>query len=135
MALKLLKNPEVRYGPLPGIEAARELLAHRLDLQVYEGAMEYLDLHLGRVQDCYEILSSSPKRLATIKRKIKARWAFINTTRALRMIMVFHRENPFVLNQMAIRIKGMPGQNGLKPHYEYLLRLLISLGSREAGTL
>ncbi len=130
--MKLLKNPEVRYGPLPRIEAAQKLLEPRLDLQVYEGAMEYLELHINRIQECFETLQSVG-RYWTIQ-KLQAKKAFTNTTRALRMIMVFHQENPFVLNQMAIRIKEeLDRETELASHYEYLLRILKELGSREAG--
>lgn len=128
--MKLLENPEVRYGPLPKIEAARRLLEPRLDLQVYEGAMDYLSLHLARVKECYRVLVEEKG----FWRRYRAKAAFTNTTRALRMIMVFHRDNPFVLNEMAKEIKTEAGgSEELKPHYEYLLSLLVKLGSREAG--
>ncbi|HBI57189.1 MAG: hypothetical protein PHT52_01835 [Eubacteriales bacterium] len=132
--MKLLENPEIRYGPLPGIEAAQKLLEPRLDLQVYEGAMDYLELHLSRVQECYATLMSRDRGFWAFMQKLRAKKAFTNTTLALRMIMVFHQKNPFVLNQMVIRIKReLEKDNELKPHYEYLLRLLKKLGSREAG--
>ncbi|MDD4657913.1 MAG: hypothetical protein PHW26_02590 [Eubacteriales bacterium] len=132
--MKLLENPEIRYGPLPRIEAAQKLLEPRPDLQVYEGAMEYLELHLKRVQECYATLMSRDKGFWAFMLKAKAKKSFTNTTRALRMIMVFHRENKFVLNQIALRLKNELEQGSvLKPHYEYLLRLLQELGSREAG--
>jgi len=132
--LKLLEYPEIRYGPLPEMEAAQKLLEPRLDLQVYEGAMEYLELHLNRVQECYATLVSQDRGFWAFMLKAKAKKAFTNTTRALRMIMVFHRENKFVLNEMANRIKKELEQDSeLTPHYKYLLRLLKKLGSREAG--
>ncbi len=132
--MKLLKNPEVRYGPLPRIEAAQKLLEPRLDLQVYEGAMEYLELHINRIQECFQTLQSQEKGYWAFIQRLQAKKAFKNTTRALRMIMVFHQENPFVLNQMAIRIKEeLDRETELASHYEYLLRILKELGSREAG--
>lgn len=132
--MKLLKYPEILYGPLPAIEAAQKLLENRLDLQVYEGAMEYLELHLKRVQECYATLVSRDRGFWDFWQRVKAKKAFINTTRALRMIMVFHKANRFVLNEMAIRIKKELEQDSeLTPHYEYLLCLLKELGSREAG--
>lgn len=129
--MKLLENPEVRYGPLPALEAARRLLEPRLDLQVYEGAMKYLNLHLNRVKECYGALSRAE---TGFWQRFKAKAAFTNTTRALRMIMVFHQENRFVLNEMALRVKAeREVVKDLMPHYEYLLSLLKALGSREAG--
>lgn len=132
-ALKLLKNPEVRYGPLPAKEAASKLLEPRPDLQAYEGAMKYLDLHLNRVKGAIETMLSRDKGFWAFWLRTKAKQEFINTTRALRMIMTFHRENPFVLNQMALRLKEeLANEPALALHYEYLLRLLAALGSREA---
>lgn len=127
--MELLENPEVRYGPLPSIEAARRLLEPRLDLQVYQGAMDYLNLHLARIQECYAVITEKKG----FWHRYKAKAAFTNTTRALRMIMVFHRDNMFVLNEMAKKIKTeMDGVEELRPHYLYLLSLLKILGSREA---
>jgi len=131
--VKLLENPEVRYGPLPRIEAAQNLLEPRPDLQVYEGAMEYLELHINRIKECYQTLQTKDRGFWAFSLRLQAKKAFTNTTRALRMIMVFHQENPFVLNQMAIRIKEeLEEDTPLAPHYHYLLRLLKELGSREA---
>lgn len=133
--MKLLENPEVRYGPLPEIQGAKALLESRPDLQAYEGAMEYLELHLDRVKDCYGTIEVRGRGIFAWLQRVKARQAFTNTTRALRMIMVFHQENPFVLNQMALRIQEELGATALELHYQYLLRLLNKLGSREAGAL
>lgn len=131
--MKLLENPEVRYGPLPRIEAAQKLLEPRLDLQVYEGAMEYLELHINRIKECYQTLQAGERGFWALSLRLQAKKAFTNTTRALRMIMVFHQENPFVLNQMAIRIKKeLEEDTPLAPHYDYLLRILKELGSRDA---
>lgn len=132
--MKLLDNPEVRYGPLPRLEAAQKLLDPRPDLHVSEGALEYLELHLARVEESYSILHRREKGFWSFLERLKARKTFTNTTRALRMIMVFHHENKYCLNKMAVRIKEKLAQkDDLAPHYSYLLRLLAKLGSSEAG--
>lgn len=131
--MKLLQYPEIRYGPLPRLEAAQKLLAPRPDLQVMEGAMEYLELHLNRVQESYAVYSRRGWDFWTVLLRLKAKKTFTNTTRALRMIMVFHHENKAVLDKMAARIKEkLALEDALAPHYRYLLRLLASLGSAEA---
>lgn len=131
--MKLLEFPEVRYGPLPKWDAAAKLLKPRPDLQELEGAMEYLDLHLNRVAESYSILQKKETGFWGFLGRLKAKKEFINTTRALRMIMVFHRENKGVLDQMAKAIKEKLDQDDeLALHYSYLLRLLAELESPEA---
>lgn len=131
--MKLLQYPEIRYGPLPRLEAAQKLLDPRPDLQVLEGALDYLELHLARVEKSYATLQRKGWDFWTVTERMKAKKAFTNTTRALRMIMVFHHENKFLLNKMAARIKEkLELQDELAPHYRYLLRMLDQLGSSEA---
>lgn len=131
--MRLLEYPEVRYGPLPRLEAAQKLLELRPDLQGSEGAMEYLDLHIGRVEESYATLLNKDRDFWSVLDRLKAKKAFTNTTRALRMIMVFHTKNKYVLNQMAVKIKAkLEEKDELAPHYSYLLRLLAELGSTEA---
>ena len=127
--MKLLDNPELRYGPLPRPEAAQALLEPRPDLQTSKGALEYLELHLGRVRECLVPLAGRDRGLWSFILRNKAKAAFTNTTRALRMIMVFHRESSYVLSEMARRIREeQQEEKALEPHYEYLLRLLHELG-------
>lgn len=131
--MKLLQYPEIRYGPLPKLEAAQKLLAPRPDLQVEEGALEYLELHLNRVQESYATWKRRGQDFWAVLMRMKAKKAFTNTTRALRMIMVFHQEDKAVLDKMAVRIKEkLALEDDLAPHYRYLLRLLARLGSAEA---
>lgn len=131
--MKLLQYPEVRYGPLPRLEEAKKLLEPRLDLQVTDGALEYLELHLARVEENYAAINSKGMDFWTVLGRIKAKKSFTNTTRAMRMIMVFHHENKYALNKMAERIKQkLELGDDLAPHYSYLLRLLAQLGSSEA---
>ena len=131
--MKLLEYPEIRYGPLPKVEQAQRLLLPRPDLQTPEGAMKYLELHLNRIEDNYAYLTAGGKDFWTVLLRLKAKKSFTNTTRALRMIMVFHHEDKELLGQMAVRIKEKQEQvSELVPHYSYLLRLLKKLGSPEA---
>lgn len=131
--MELLQYPEIRYGPLPKPEDAQKLLAPRPDLQVIEGALGYLELHLGRVEESYAALQRQGWNLWTVLSRMKAKKSFTNTTRALRMIMVFHRDNELLLNKMAMRIKEkLQLGDELAPHYRYLLRTLDRLGSDEA---
>lgn len=131
--MKLLQYPEVRYGSLPKLEAAQKLLAPRPDLQALEGALDYLEMHLERVEKDYATVQRRGWDFWTVLERLKAKKSFTNTTRALRMIMVFHTKNKFLLNKMAVRIKEKLELGGvLAPHYEYLLRQLALLGSSEA---
>lgn len=131
--MKLLEYPEIRYGPLPKVEQAQRLLLPRPDLQTPEGALKYLELHLNRTEDNYAYLTAGGKDFWTVLLRLKAKKSFTNTTRALRMIMVFHHEDKELLGQMAVRIKEKQEQvSELVPHYSYLLRLLKKLGSPEA---
>ena len=54
--------------------------------------MEYLELHLNRVQESYAVYSRRGWDFWTVLLRLKAKKTFTNT-RALRMIMVFHHEN------------------------------------------
>lgn len=95
--------------------------------------MKYLELHLNRTEDNYAYLTAGGKDFWTVLLRLKAKKSFTNTTRALRMIMVFHHEDKELLGQMAVRIKEKQEQvSELVPHYSYLLRLLKKLGSPEA---
>ncbi len=131
--MKLLQYPEIRYGPMPKVAAAQKLLGPCPDLQVLDGALKYLELHLARVEESYAVLQRKGWDFWTVLDRMKAKKSFTNTTRALRMIMVFHHEDKVLLNKMAVRTKEkLASGDELAPHYRYLLRMLARLGSAEA---
>lgn len=131
--MKILKNPERRYGRLPKMKQVHRLMLPHPHLQQAEGALEYLEKHLARVEENYPVLCSEDRDMWSIMLRAKAKKAFTNTTRALRVIMVYHHKDTDLLDKMALRLKEVMEQGGeLVPHYQYLLTQLAELGSKVA---
>jgi len=92
-----------------------------------------MELHLSRVEEAYADYSAKGYDFWTIIKRVKAKKTFTNTTRALRMIMVFHHENLYVLRKMADRLKEkLELGDELASHYSYLLSQLEELEGSEA---
>ncbi|MTI95833.1 MAG: hypothetical protein FH749_10180 [Firmicutes bacterium] len=126
--MKLLENPEDRYGPLPTRSfVERELKPHK-HLQTNEGAWEYLELHLARVEECFAELQKEDNNIWGWLARKRATSSFTNTTKALRVIIKYHEEDLELLTKMRKHIETKAEErNGLEPHYRYLLGLLDEL--------
>ena len=127
--MEILANPHERYGPLPSWQQADKLLASHPKLRTPQGAEEYLEKHIQRVKHLYQLLTGQGGGIWGFLQRIKAPKQFTNTVRALRVIMVWHKQNPKVLSAMKKRIEEELQQDeGLKPHYLYLLSQLEEAG-------
>ena len=121
--MKYLKNPEKFYGPLLRTEKVDKMIADYPHLQNTEGALEYLEKHLGRVEENFAVLTNKDKGMWSYMLRVKAKNSFLNTTKALRVIMVYHKENEKFLGKLAARVaEKLEEQDELAPHYSYLLR-------------
>jgi hypothetical protein len=125
--MDILSNPKLRYGPLPESEQAEKMLRSHDHLHTQNGAMEYLEKHLSRVKEYYWDLADKDKNIWSVLQRLKTRKLFFNTTKALRVIMAYHKGDLDLLNRMAGRIEQEPWDNELDNHYRYLLSLLEEL--------
>lgn len=126
--MKLLENPRARYGQLPPREKAAKLLAPHQWLQTREGALDYLEKHIGRVEELYSLLTEREMNMWAVLQRLKAKKQFTNTVRALRVIMVWHSDDRELLAQMKSRLEEKREQGGgLQAHFAYLLSELQSL--------
>ncbi len=127
--MKLLENPHERYGPLPEWQEADKLLNPHPHLRTHQGAEEYLEKHIQRVEHLYKLLTDQGGGIWGLLQRAKAPKQFTNKVRALRMLMVWHQSDAQVLAHMQQRLEERLQQHeGLKSHYLYLLSQLEEAG-------
>lgn len=132
--MNLLENPQARYGPLPKLELAEKLLAPHPHLKTRQGAMEYLEKHIARVEEVFALFSNSDSSIWAVLQRLKAGKQFANTVRALRVIMVWHGADQELLAEMKSRLEQRRDEHsGLKEHYSYLLTQLAALQNGNRG--
>lgn len=134
--MHILKYPEICYGPVPDRERAEKELADHPLLKTTKGAMDYLDLHLNRVEDLVPKLTDKSWSFWSVLQRVKAKKSFINTTLALRMIAVWHQDNQEFLAGMADRVEEKylaDPQGVLARHFHYVTFLLRKIAKIDQG--